>query len=179
MKKVLAVLFIALGVVVIAFLMKIVAEDKGNGGSSSIIQLSIPQEVSNLTGQLSEATKDMDVSKAQNAIDFARTKESEGSLDTKEGIMNSINEAKDRFGLVISDSISTEIADTVLKLEEMGISSDILIDESDKLIKKYGEDFSDHIEEALVDTAKEAAGKAAEGIWDKFKNAVAGLLSGE
>lgn len=179
MKKIFAVLLIALGVVIIAFVMKFANQNDNNRNIESIVSVYLPEEAKNLSEALSEATKNIDSSKAEGALDFVKEKEAQGSLKTREGILESINEAKEEFGMEISDSISAQIADTMLELDEMGISSDILIEESDKLFREYGEDFSNHIEEALVGVAKEAAGNAAENLWDKVKNAVTGLFSGE
>ena len=173
MKKIFAVLFFVLGIGAIGILMMLKQDGRltivNNGGS-------ILQNVGELSGQVSELVKDADSDTVGEVISFVKEKASEGSLSSKEGIKEAISQGEEKFNVEVPADTSDKIADTVSTLEDMGFSTEILVEKVEETYKKYGEDFTDHLEEAFVEAAGNMAEETAQNTWDSVKNSLQELL---
>lgn len=169
MKKILGVLIILLGVTVIAFLMKVNSEQ---GGRKNTVTLKIEEVTGEIKSLADSLPKNVDDESVKEVISFAKEKSSEGALSSKDGVERVLDEAKDKFGVEITASQKEGIAEAVEKLEGMGFSTEVLIDKAEETYQKYGEKFTDHLEEAFVEAAKEAAGESAKKMWDGVKDTV-------
>lgn len=184
MKKLLTLLVIFAGAALIAWL---VFFRNGNESGerkeikevvSNTIKLSIPEEANELVSGMSEVVKNTDKSKMDSVMKFIKDKSDEGSLSSKEGIKDAISEAEEQFGTVVPENVREGIADSLTKLENMGFSTEIIVEKTEGLYEKYGAQFVDHMEEAFVEAAKDAAENTAQNVWDSTKKAVSSAIDG-
>lgn len=141
------------------------------------ISIELPKEAGELSQRVKVILKQADQDKIEDIIDYAKEKSKDGSLDTKEGIKEALREAEDRFGTSLTQDTKDSIADSLIKIENMGLSAQTLTDKADKLYRKYGSEFVDHMEEAFVDAAQEAAGNAARKMIDNTKNSIQSIFA--
>ncbi len=177
MKKFLIFLIFICGIVLIALVMKTdVIGIPGNAGKITTVRIT---ETADVLGQeIRELSKGADTAKASEVLDFVKEKKNEGALNSVSDIREAIREGGEQFGVDISEDHAAKVAETLDQLSDMGLSTDTLVDEADKLYRKYGEEFTDHMEEAFVNAAKEAAGSAAQNTWDGLKEKVSSLIHG-
>ena len=55
---------------------------------------------------------------------------------------------------------------------DLGFSTETLMNETQKVYQKYGEEFLDHMEEAFIEASKEAAGNMAQEVWDSVEDTI-------
>ena len=134
--------------------------------------------VGEMTGQLGQLVKSVDADDANSFLDFLKEKADSGQLDSTEGLQSAIQEGQEQFGVEISEDNAQKIVDTVNKLEDYGISPDVVVDEAKELYEKYGEDCVDHVNEAVTNAVKDAAADAAEGFADYMKESVTDTIQG-
>jgi len=169
MKKLFALFFILLGVVVIAFLMKV---NKDNKVKNNERETKLVDETGTLVDEWSELSKGASNEDAQDFFDFVKKKAADGSLGSSEGIKNAIREGGEKYGVNLSEEETAKIADTISTLEGLGFSTDMIVDQAEALYEEYGADYMNHIEDALINTAKQVAEDTAISIWEGTKDAV-------
>lgn len=170
MKKILAIFFILLGVCIIALLMKV---NQNNKTKNEETARQIESKSGDLAKEWTELSGGSNAEVPEDFFDFLKEKAYEGSFSSEEGVEQVIREGGQRYGFNLDETKSKELADTISTLEGFGFSSDVMIDEAEKLYNEYGADYINHLEEAFLDTAKQVAEDAAVGLWDGFKNMIA------
>ena len=121
---------------------------------------------------LSDNIENIDSEKVTKAIDDLKERSKNGELDSATKVRDAVKETGREMGIEITDDAAGAISDAVDQLEDMGFSTETLIEETEEVYKKYGEDFLDHMEEAFIEASKEAAGNTAEQIWDSVEDTV-------
>lgn len=169
MRKFLAVVIFILGIVIIALFMK---SGRTYTEEKEIVTVKISETFDEVSDNIKNVKENSDSSVVKEIIDFTKEKSKNGELNSIEEVRNAILEAEEKFGATISDETRDEIANTVVKLENMGFSSDIIVEKAEGLYEKYGADFVDHLEEAFTEAAKEAAENTAKNVWGSFKDTV-------
>lgn len=149
MKKFLAVVIFILGIAIIALYMK--AGRNGTGKEITVKDITVK-----------------DIAVKDTTIKDISVKE----IDSFEEVREKISEVEDKFQTSISEETKDEITNTVIKLENMGFSSDTIISKAGGLYEKYGTDFVNHLEEAFTEAAVEAAEDAAKGVIQSVKDTV-------
>ena len=129
--------------------------------------------IEQIKGQLSEAFEDLDKETVGEIFSFVKEKISEGALTSEEGLQRAIEEGEEKFGIEVNPEAARQVVDTMEKLEELGFSSEMLIDRTADLYQQYGADFVEHADEVVKDAVKGAVKKVANSFWDGLKDAVA------
>lgn len=122
--------------------------------------------------QLSDAFEDMDAQTAGEIFSFVKEKIGEGALSSDESLQKAIAEGEEKFGVEVDPEAARQVVDTMEKLEELGFSSEVIIEKAEELYKKHGADFVEHADEVIKDAVKGAVKKAAGNFWDGLKSAV-------
>lgn len=169
MKKFFIVLLFVLGIGLIFFYMRSgsIQEKEMN-----VVTLKIDEELSDVKEKITSVTSDLDSETMDQVADFIKEKKSEGKFSSGEGIKEVISEAEEKFGQTISEDTKEQIASTVTQLEQMGFSTEVIVDKSEELYDKYGKEFGEHIEEVFLEAAKEKAQNGVQSAWDKVKESV-------
>lgn len=140
------------------------------GGESE--QTEALEVLDQIKDQLSEAFEDVDAQTAGEIFSFVKEKIGEGALSSEESLQKAITEGEEKFGVEIDPEAAKQVVDTMEKLEELGFSSEAIVEKAEELYNKYGADFTEHADEVIKDAVKGAVKKAAGNFWDGLKSAV-------
>jgi len=180
MKKIGVILCFSISIVVIAMLMKYktsglqIAKPKTENSSFEAIS----QTVSEMTEGFGELSESVDKDTMDEVMSYVKEKSEDGSFKSREGIKQAIEEAEEKYDFSVSDNTKEQIAEAVDKLEDMGFSTESVVEKTEGLYDKYGADFVDHMEEAFIEAARDAAENAAKNAWDGAKDGARELISG-
>lgn len=89
-----------------------------------------------------------------------------------------VQELAKQFDVELSQEDAQKLVDTMEKLEELGVSPDVVKEKASELYEKYGKDCVEHVQEAVTDAVKDAAGSAAQNFADNVKQSVSDTVSG-
>ena len=130
------------------------------------------------TGQLAEAAKNVSNEEIEQLIAYIKEKVAGGELETEEDIRAAIKEGEERFGVVLAEEEIQRIIDLMNKLESMGLNSDYLISQAEKLYDKYGADIVNHADEAISEAVSDAVADAAKGFFQDMKDSIKSFWNG-
>ena len=166
MKKVFVVFLFILGIGLILFFMK---SERIHEKEMNVVTLKIEEEVTDVKEKVTSLTREADSETLDEMAGFIKEKKAEGKLKSKEGIMEVIDEAEDKFGTTVSDDTRQQIASAITQLEDMGFSTDTIVNKTEELYDRYGTEFGEHIEEVFLEAAKEKAADTVQSAWDGVK----------
>lgn len=89
-----------------------------------------------------------------------------------------VQELAKQFDVELSQEDAQKLVDTMEKLEELGVSPDVVKEKVTELYQKYGKDCVEHVQEAVTDAVKGAAENAAQNFADDVKQSVSNTVSG-
>lgn len=144
-----------------------------HGAENDLSQTEATEIIEQLKDRLSEAFEDLDKETAEEIFSFVKEKISEGALTSEEGLQKAIEEGEEKFGIEIDPEAAGQVVDTMERLEELGFSSELIVDKAADLYQQYGADFVEHADEVVKDAVKGAVKKAADSFWEGLKGAVA------
>lgn len=121
------------------------------------------------TGEITSAGDDEEV---EQLIAYIKQKIANGELETEEDIRAAIGEGEKQFGVTLSEEEVQRIVDLMNKLDSMGLNSEYLIAQAEKLYNKYGADLVNHADEAISEAVSDAVNNAAKGFFESVKDSV-------
>lgn len=124
------------------------------------------------TGELSEAVKNVSNEDVEQLIAYIKEKVAAGELETQEDIRAAIIEGEERFGVKLSEEEIQKILDLMNKLKSMGLDSEYLISQAEKLYSKYGADIVNRADEALTEAVNDAVRDAKDGFFSNVKSSI-------
>lgn len=152
------------------------AYEKMEGTAISDVSLSNALDELITTGELAEAAKNVSSEEIEQLIAYIKEKVAKGQLETEDDIRAAIEEGEEQFGVVLTEEEVQRIIDLMNKLESMGLNSEYLLSQAEKLYNKYGADIVNRADEAITeavnDAVKEAATEAADGFFESVKKTV-------
>ena len=165
MRKFVRFLIVVCGIAIIVVLI-----DKHFKGRAVAEMLSGVDKITGSFGtELAGVVKEADDEKVDEVFDFIKEKTDEGALSGAEGVKEVLKESEERFNIKIPEDTTQKISGAVENLENMGFSTE------KKLYDKYGKDFTEHLEEAIVEAAKDAAGNTTENMIESAKESLSSL----
>ncbi len=134
----------------------------------------IADEVAQMTGGDSEQIEEL--------IAFVKAKVAAGGLDTEEDIRAVITEGEEKFGVKLPEEQVQQIVDIMMKINELGLDPQMLIEQAEDLYSRFGTDFLNNLGNLDADAIKEEVGKSVVSgfftqIVDSIKEFFAGLFS--
>lgn len=172
-KFIFSVLLFVIGIALIAFVMMVGKTYKTN---SETREVSIIEAAAQVKDSISGISVKLDSEKTSEVMDFVKRKADDGSLKSIDGVKAAIKEGSEELNLNISDETAREITDALGSLEDIGFSTEDIANRTSALYKEYGDAFLDHMEEAFVDAAKDAAGNTAQNVWNSVEDTVRNLF---
>lgn len=168
-KFILTIIVFLVGVFAIAFVMMVgrtyvSRSENRNMGITEASQL--------LRQTLSENAEKLDADTVKKTMDYLKEKSENGELKTASDVKDAIKEGSNKLGVEIPEETAAQVQNAVETLEDMGFSTEKIIDETQKVYQKYGEEFMDHMEEAFIEASKDAAGNAAQEVWNSVEDTV-------
>lgn len=94
------------------------------------------------------------------------------SLSKEEQLEEIIEEGKEKLGMELSKEDAQKLVDAMEQLENVGFSTDYVIEKAEELYRQYGEKFIDHVDEAVTDAVQGAASNAIETFFENLKNSI-------
>ncbi len=146
--------------------------EKMNGETISDASLSNALDELITTGELTEAAKNVNSDEIEQLIAYLKEKIANGELDTDNDMREAIKEGETKFGVSLSEEEIQKIINLLNKLENMGLNSDYLISQAEKLYNKYGADIVNHADEAISEAVSDAVANASAGFFQSIKNSV-------
>ena len=173
LKFIFSIVLFVVGICIIAFVMMVGKTYKTN---SETRHVTLIEAASQVTESISSVTVNMDSQKTSQIMDFVKSKTDDGSLKSIEGVKAAIKEGAEEFDLEISESTALQMTDALESLENMGFSVEDMAQKTQDLYSKYGDEFVNHMEEAFVDAAGDAAQNTAQNLWDSVEETVKKLF---
>lgn len=130
------------------------------------------------TGELTEAVKNVSNEDIEQLIAYVKEKVANGELETDEDIRAAITEGEERFGVNLAEADVQKIIDLMNKLEDMGLNSEYLISQAEKLYNKYGADIVNRADEAITEAVNDAVSQAADGFFESIKKSLKDFWNG-
>ncbi|WMC94244.1 DUF1002 domain-containing protein [Kineothrix sp. MB12-C1] len=130
------------------------------------------------TGELAKAAENVSSDDIEKLIAYIKEKVANGELETDEDIRAAVEEGEERFGVTLTKEEVERIVSLMNKLESMGLNSDYLISQAEKLYKKYGTDIVNHADEAISEAVNDAVKNAANGFFKSIKDSVTDFFNG-
>ncbi len=124
------------------------------------------------TGELAEAAKNVSSGEIEQLIAWLKEKVAKGELDSDADIRKAVEEGEAKFGVSLTDEEVQMILDLMNQLESMGLNSEYLLSQAEKLYNKYGTDIVAHADEAISEAVSSAVSDAADGVWQNIKKSV-------
>ncbi len=153
------------------------AYEKMEGTTISDASLSSALDELITTGELAKAAQNVNSDDIEKLIAYIKEKVANGELETDEDIRAAVEEGEARFGVSLTKEEIQRIVDLMNKLEGMGLNSDYLISQAEKLYSKYGADIVNHADEAISEAVSDAVANAAGGFFQSIKNSVKDFFS--
>lgn len=153
------------------------AYEKMEGTTISDTSLSSALDELITTGELAKAAQNVSGDDIEKLIAYIKEKVANGELETDEDIRAAVEEGEERFGVSLTKEEVQRIVDLMNKLEGMGLNSDYLISQAEKLYNKYGADIVNHADEAISEAVSDAVTNAAGGFFQSIKNSVKDFFS--
>lgn len=130
------------------------------------------------TGELAKAAENVSSDDIEKLIAYIKEKVANGELETDEDIRAAVEEGEERVGVTLTKEEVERIVSLMNKLESMGLNSDYLISQAEKLYKKYGTDIVNHADEAISEAVNDAVKNAANGFFKSIKDSVTDFFNG-
>ena len=130
------------------------------------------------TGELAEAAKNVSSEEIEQLIAYIKEKVANGELETDEDIRAAIKEGESKFGVTLAEADIQKILDLMNKLESMGLDSEYLISQAEKLYNKYGADIVNRADEAITEAVNDAVSNAADGFFQSIKDSLTDFWNG-
>ncbi len=130
------------------------------------------------TGQLAEAAENVSGDEVEALIAYIKQKVANGELETDEDVRAAIAEGSEKFGVFLSEEEIQKIVDLMGKLRGMGLNSEYLISQAEKLYNKYGADIVNHADEAISEAVSGAVSGAAKGFFESMKDSIKDFWNG-
>ena len=92
--------------------------------------------------------------------------------DVIKRIKQKIAELQIEMGETLSEEEIEKIVSLMNKLRGMGLNSEYLISQAEKLYNKYGADLVNHADEAISEAVSDAVNGAAKGFFQSVKDSV-------
>lgn len=133
----------------------------------------IADEVAALTGGDSEQIEEL--------IAFVKAKVAAGGLDTEEDIRAVIAEGEEKFGVKLPEEQVQQIVDIMMKINELGLDPQMLIEQAEDLYSQFGTDFLNNLDLDNLDTKaleEQVTKQVTEGFVSKIVTAIKDFFAG-
>lgn len=113
---------------------------------------------------------------AAELIAFIKEKADAGKLETEEDIRKAIKEGEKKFQITLTEKEKKTLISAAEKLKGLGLSSEDMVAQAEKLYDQYGAELINEADEAITAAVNDAVTKAATGFWNELKKSVSGFF---
>lgn len=121
------------------------------------------------TGEI--VTKSANSEEVEELIAYIKAKLAAGELETEDDIRQAITEGEERFGVTLNDSEVQQIVDFMMKIKELGLDPNVLLDQAADLYDQFGDELLNKAtDEGFWNSVGEFFSNFGKAIADFFKN---------
>lgn len=121
------------------------------------------------TGEI--VTKSANSEEVEELIAYIKAKLAAGELETEDDIRQAITEGEERFGVTLNDSEEQQIVDFMMKIKELGLDPNVLLDQAADLYDQFGDELLNKAtDEGFWNSVGEFFSNFGKAIADFFKN---------
>lgn len=128
------------------------------------------KKVENITEEMADLLKSMEDSEIKRLLDFAKEQVAKGNWETKEGIDRAIQEGEEEFNISLKEEEKEKIHNIVNKIKELKIAPEFILEQAEKIYKKYGKELTDNAKKAGEEILEETKEKIQEEIKKSVKD---------
>lgn len=125
------------------------------------------------TGEIAE--KSASSEEVEELIAYIKAKLAAGELETEEDIRNAIVEAEAKFGVSLTEEEIQQIIDVMMKIKELGLDPNMLLDQAADLYDKFGDELFEKVQDPGF---WQSIGDFFSGIGDAIINFFKSLFGG-
>lgn len=133
----------------------------------------IAEEIAAQTGGDSEQIEEL--------IAFVKAKVAAGELESETDIRDAIAEGEEKFGVSLAEEQVQQIVDIMMKINELGLDPQMLIEQAEDLYSQFGTDFLNNLNLDNLDTeaiGEEVKKQVSEGFISKIVDAIKEFFAG-
>ncbi len=134
------------------------------------------------TGEIADeiaAATDGNSQEIEELIAFVKAKVAAGELKNEEEIRRAIKEGEEKFGVTLEQEHIQQIVDIMMKINELGLDPNMLIEQAEDLYSKFGTDFLNNIGNLDTEAIQnEVTKQVTEGFISQIVNAVKEFFAG-
>lgn len=121
------------------------------------------------TGEI--VTKSANSEEVEELIAYIKAKLAAGELETEEDIRQAVSEGEEKFGVVLTDEEIQQIVDFMMKIKELGLDPNMLLDQAADLYDKFGDELLNKAtDEGFWSSIGNFFSNCGKAIADFFKN---------
>ena len=115
------------------------------------------------------ATKSASSEEVEALVAYIKGKIAAGELENEDDIRAAIAEGEQKFGVTLEDAEVEQIVSVMLKIKELGLDPNMLVDQAADLYEKWGDDFVNHLDEGgFFDSVAEFFSNIGKSIGEFF-----------
>lgn len=99
------------------------------------------------TGEILNSNQSMSNEDVEALVAFIKEKIASGELESEADIRKAIEDGEEAFGVTLTDSDKEQIIQVMLKVKELNLDPNMLLDQAADLYEKYGDDILNHLED--------------------------------
>lgn len=142
--------------------------NKGEGGISSLMD------------SAEELMQNVKPEDAEKLISFIEKQIQNGKWDSEKGIEEAITEGEKEFGVTLTKEQKEMILSAVSKIKELGIAPEYVLEQAEKIYKKYGKELAEESVNAVKESGKQALketqNKVKEEVTKSFTEYFSGMV---
>lgn len=121
------------------------------------------------TGEI--VTKSANSEEVEELIAYIKAKLAAGELETEDDIRKAITEGEERFGVTLNESEVQQIVDFMMKIKELGLDPNMLLDQAADLYDQFGDELLNKAtDEGFWSSVGDFFSNFGKAIADFFKN---------
>lgn len=121
------------------------------------------------TGEILNNNQSMSNEDVEALVAFIKEKIAAGELESEEDIRRAIEDGEEAFGVVLTEGDKEQIVQVMLKVKELNLDPNMLLDQAADLYEKYGDDILNHLEnEGFFDSLGSFFDSLGKSIGDFF-----------
>lgn len=131
------------------------------------------------TGELAESIQgDISSEDVEALIEWLKSKIANGELNIgdEDSVRNTIEEGEEKFNIALTDDEKQQIISLLKKLDALGLNTDYLLDQAQKLYNKYGLDIVENANDAINEAVGNALTTAVKNFFQNIKDSVSNFF---
>ena len=133
--------------------------------------------VTNLKDSINELIENVNPEDAKKILDFIEKKIKDGKWESESGIEEAIAEGEKEFGVTLTKEQKNMILSVISKIKKLGIKPEYIIEQAEKIYKKYGNELKSDLSAKGKEIAEETQNKIKDEVNKSVTNYFSDMVS--